>query len=135
MLLLLEARPIFNDDLYNDVIDAVFERYAGDVRRETHKQFAFLINDLIRYFRSICVNYQSMFWRENEKWPLRNLKLRHSRVVMYAGLLFLLGQASCYSGDERVTLVRSHLLLTPLERIALVYKEAKDDRFFKVAGL
>jgi predicted nucleotidyltransferase len=33
MLLLLEARPIFNDDFYNDVIDAVFERYAGDVRR------------------------------------------------------------------------------------------------------
>jgi hypothetical protein len=135
MLLLLESRPVFNDDLYNDVMDKVFERYAGDVRRENHKQFAFLINDLIRYFRSICVNYQSTFWRENEKWPLRNLKLRHSRVVMYAGLLFLLGHASCYSGDDRLTFVRNHLTLTPLERIALVYKECKDDGFFRVAGL
>lgn len=135
MLLLLEARPVFNDAFYNRVINAVFERYAGDVRRENHKQFAFLINDLIRYFRSICVNYQSTFWRENERWPLRNLKLRHSRVVMYAGLLFLLGQASCYSGNERVTFVRNHLLLTPLDRIALVYHESKDDGFFRVAGL
>jgi predicted nucleotidyltransferase len=117
MLLLLESQPILNDNLYSVVIEKVFERYTGHVKRENHKQFAFLVNDLIRYFRSICVNYQSTFWRENEKWPLRNLKLRHSRVIMYAGLLFLLGHASRVSGGQRVDFVQASLNLTPLDRI------------------
>jgi hypothetical protein len=135
ILLLLESQAIFNDDLYTQVIEQVFERYAGDVRRENHKQFAFLTNDLIRYFRSICVNYQSTFWRENEKWPLRNLKLRHSRVIMYVGLLFLLGHASRIMGASRVDFVQQNLSLTPLDRIALVYKESDDDGFFRIARL
>jgi predicted nucleotidyltransferase len=135
MLLLLESQPILNDELYLEVVGKVFERYAGDVRKENHKQFAFLMNDLIRYFRSICVNYQSTFWRENEKWPLRNLKLRHSRVIMYVGLLFLLGHASRVSGSDRVDFVKKNLNLTPLDRIALVYKESNDDGYFRIAGL
>jgi hypothetical protein len=135
MLLLLESRPIFRAGVFEALVNIVFDKYAKDVMADTDKEFAFLVNDLIRYFRFICVNYQMNFWRQNEKWALRNLKLRHSRIVMYSGLLFLLGEASKYRGSAKVEIVRSHLSCTPLERLAWVYAENDDGGFFRVLGL
>lgn len=68
MLLLLETRSVYRDDQFEDVIDTIFGTYVDDyVRRTPSKEYTFLMNDLMRYFRFICVNYQSNFWRENEK--------------------------------------------------------------------
>jgi hypothetical protein len=135
MLLLLESRPIYHADLFDVLVNKIFEKYANYVTGDTDKEFAFLTNDLIRYFRFICVNYQSNFWRQNEKWALRNLKLRHSRIVMYSGLLFLMGEASKYNDSTKVEIVRRHLSYTPLERLAWVYDENHDGGFFRVLGL
>jgi hypothetical protein len=135
MLMLLESRPLFNDDAYRECIDAIFERYAFYVLSDRAKEHLFLLNDLIRYFRFICVNYQSNFEREYEKWPLRNLKLRHSRIVMYMGLLALIGESSKYVDEGKIEYVRDKLPLTPLERIAAVYGDNNDTSFFRVAGL
>lgn len=135
ILLLVESRPLFKDENFLVAVDAVFELYAAQVRREPNKHFVFLLNDLIRYFRSICVNYESTFWRENEKWPLRNLKLRHSRVLMYAGLLVLIGGASGQEPSQRINYLRERLHLTPLERLAAVYAECRDDNFQRLASL
>lgn len=135
MLLLLESRPVYNDSRYDALIKDLFSKYAEYVEGAPDKEYVFLMNDLIRYFRYICVNYQATFWRENEKWVIRNLKLRHSRVIMYAGLLFLIGEASKYQGEAKISFVREHLALTPLERLGLVYKGNHDYGFFRVIGL
>lgn len=135
MLLLLESRPIFGDVKFLELIRRIFDRYTSEVNHDSSKDHAFLLNDLIRYFRYICVNYQSSFWRENEKWPLRNIKLRHSRILMYTGLLFLIGEASKYDDAKKVGVVWDNLGLTPLERIAWVYHQNGDRNFFRIAGL
>ena len=135
MLLLLESRPVYNEKEFDALVDSLFSKYAEYLRRDTDKEYAFLMNDLIRYFRYICVNYQATFWRENEKWVIRNLKLRHSRVIMYAGLLFLIGEASKHSGERKIDFVKEGLALTPLERIALVYDQNQDHAFFRLIGL
>ena len=135
LLLLLESRPVYGDDLYLDLLDKVFSRYSAYHEGEPAKEFAFLLNDLIRYFRYICVNYESNVWREHEKWALRNIKLRHSRVLMYAGLLFVLGEASKYSDERKRKTVWEALPFTPLERLARVYTENGDKSFFRVVGL
>lgn len=135
MLLLLESRPIYRAECFDELLDQLFGRYSEYITADQDKEFAFLANDLMRYFRYICVNYQATFWRQNEKWALRNLKLRHSRIVMYAGLLFLLGEASKHSGQNKVDAVRNHLQQTPLERLAWVYEQNHDNGFFRVLGL
>jgi len=135
MLLLLESRPVYDDAKYEGLITELFSRYAEYLKDAPDKEYVFLMNDLIRYFRYICVNYQANFWRENENWVIRNLKLRHSRVIMYAGLLFLLGEASKYQGQDKISFVRDHLALTPLERLGLVYENNHDRGFFRVIGL
>lgn len=135
MLLLLESRPVYAEKPYEKVLATIFDRYCEYVANEPAKEFVFLLNDLIRYFRYICVNYQSSFWRQNEQWPLRNLKLRHSRIIMYAGLLMLVGEASKYDNKNKIEVISNALNWTPLERIGWVYNQNKDQSFFRVVGL
>lgn len=134
LLLLLETQPLYKPEGNETLVDAVLASYAvGYVATDPRKEWGFLINDLIRYFRSICVNYQWDFENEHGKWPLRNIKLRHSRLIMYGGLLLLLGECS-REREKKVEWLRDRLSLTPLERIALVYAENDDRSFFRVAG-
>ena len=135
MLLLLESRPIYRPSGFQHFLDELFSRYSEYVTTDPDKEFAFLANDLMRYFRFICVNYQASFWRQNEKWALRNLKLRHSRIVMYSGLLFLIGEASKHNGARKLATVLDHLHYTPLERLAWVYEQNGDGGFFRILGL
>jgi hypothetical protein len=135
MLLLLESRPIYRVDSFEDLLSELFNKYSELVSVDPDKEFALLANDLSRYFRYICVNYQANFWRQNEKWALRNLKLRHSRIVMYAGLLFLIGEASKHAGKDKIEIVWKYLTHTPLERLAWVYDQNHDGGFFRVLGL
>lgn len=134
LLLLLETQPVFHHEGYQKVIRAVLNRYADPyVAQDPRKEWVLLINDLIRYFRSICVNYQWDFDNEHGKWPIRNVKLRHSRVVMYMGLLMLLGECS-HERRNKVDWLEKRLLFTPLERIAAAYCAARDTSFFRIAG-
>jgi hypothetical protein len=134
LLLLLETQPVYQPDGYEKVLAAVVKSYAdGYVATDPRKEWGFLINDLIRYFRSLCVNYQWDFENEHGKWPLRNIKLRHSRLIMYGGLLMLLGECSRERVDK-VGWLKQRLTLTPLERIAWVYSANQDTNFFRLAG-
>jgi hypothetical protein len=136
LLLLLESKWLWNEEGYHRTIEAIFDRYAKHVREEPRKEFVLLLNDLIRYFRYICVNYESTFDLQRDKWAIRNVKLRHSRLLMYFGLLVLLGEASSMGPEaEKHAWVRDQLALTPLERVQLAYNRANDSKFSLVAGL
>jgi hypothetical protein len=133
LLLLLETQPVY-DDQYDALVAGVVQSYAeGYVDKDPRKEWVFLLNDLMRYFRSLCVNYQWDFRIEPTKWPLRNTKLRHSRLAMYGGLLMLLGQCSLEKSDK-ITWLRSRLKMTPLERIAWTYATNEDGRIGELLG-
>jgi len=134
LLLLLESQPVYKDDNYTHLINAIVDRYAAKyVKIDSKKEWTLLLNDLIRYFRSLAVNYQWDFDNELEKWPLRNIKLRHSRLVMYGGLLMLLGEASKERSDK-VSWLQERLKMTPLERLAWIYEQNQDWNFHRIAG-
>lgn len=134
LLLLLETQPVYNDAEYEATVGAVVDMYAKDyVDKDPRKEWGFLLNDLIRYFRSICVNYQWDFRNDGRKWRIRNVKLRHSRLVMYGGLLALLGECS-RDREDKVKWLKNRLSMTPLERLAWAYGESGDTNFFRVAG-
>jgi hypothetical protein len=89
LLLLLESKPLFGDDVYQEAIDQVIAAYWGDFT--DHKNAfvpAFLANDILRIWRTFCVNYEARTAREPEKKKakrkLKNYKLKHmsSRTKM-----------------------------------------------------
>jgi hypothetical protein len=104
MLLLLESSPIYNEVLYSQIIHEIIDRYYKDFN-DHHKDFlpVFLVNDIIRFWKTMCLNYEHKRNREfigldeqqkkdkKNKNRLKNLKLKFSRKsTCYSFLLSLM---------------------------------------------
>ncbi|MFC7332416.1 hypothetical protein [Rhodocista pekingensis] len=96
LLLFLESRPLLGNSVYSDVISDVTAAYWRDY--EDHKENfapAFLANDILRLWRTFCVNYEARRKTIPEKnkisGKVKNYKLKHSRMLTcYSALLYLL---------------------------------------------
>lgn len=96
LLLVLESRPLIGPDVYREAIEETIAAYWRDFAgHETNFAPAFLANDILRLWRTFCVNYEARTLREPElqkaKRKLKNYKLKHSRLLTcYSALLYLL---------------------------------------------
>lgn len=97
LLLFLESRPLLGDGVYNEIIEEVIASYWRDFEGHS-EQFmpAYLANDILRLWRTFCVNYEARTQREPEikkiEGKIKNYKLKHSRMLTcYSALLYLLG--------------------------------------------
>lgn len=122
LLLLLESCPLLEPGVYRDVTEEVMAAYWRDY--EDHKKDfvpAFLGNDILRLWRTFCVNYEARTERvpekEKAKGKLKNYKLKHSRLLTcYSALLYLLaiyGSQKTVSPSDAVAMIK----LTPTERL------------------
>ena len=122
LLLLLESRPLLEATVYDEVTREVVAAYWRDY--EDHKTDfmpAFLGNDILRLWRTFCVNYEAGTEREPEekkaKGKIKNYKLKHSRLLTcYSAVLYLLAiyeqQKSVHPQD-----VLNMIGLTPTGRL------------------
>lgn len=87
MLIILESIPFGNTKIYDSLLDSILLRYISD-SITNHQLGLFLLNDIIRYYRTICVDFEFKTHEEGKDWGLRNIKLVYSRKIIYfAGLL------------------------------------------------
>jgi predicted nucleotidyltransferase len=122
LLLLLESKPVLGQRVYEQTIDSVIAKYWRDYAdHEDDFIPAFLGNDILRLWRTFCVNYEASTSSEPEekraKRKLKNYKLRHSRLLTcYSALLYLLAtyvsQHTVHSADA-IGMTR----LSPTERL------------------
>ena len=145
ILLLSESRALTNDALREGVISGILSRYivhdrpvggrAGRPSTIPH----FLLNDVVRYWRTMAADFASKMWeRGREGWAIRNVKLRFSRKLIYVwGLLacfswdmFPPRDGSEVEGDAMAERLAGHVLeqtrLTPLDLLSRMLVERTD---------
>ena len=105
MLLVLESVPVAGDDAWRRCWERVIDGYLIDTTRDRHPP-RFFLNDLIRYWRTIGVDFVGKERGEPEKWGLRTAKLRTARKLLFAsGLLPLLLCGELDRGEIRPFLI------------------------------
>lgn len=105
LLLLLESQPVIEATVYERIVNDVVAAYWRDY--EDHKnEFipAFLTNDILRLWRTLCVNYEARTFTDppekKARRKVKNYKLKHSRLLTcYSALIHLL---STYSRQNTV---------------------------------
>lgn len=126
MLLLLESKPLVGGRAYDDLLRAIVQRYwqNADEHERDYQPFV-LVNDIVRYWRILLLNYVAKnFEREKElgidelkaERRLRSYKLRFSRCATcfsaLAALLDVTAKGSVAKDDVFEIVKRS-----PIERM------------------
>ena len=121
LLLLLESRPLYGDEVYERVLRQLIDSYCRDYH-DHDKAFhpVFLINDILRFWRTLCLNYERRRNRPTDDEHIRNrnhlvnLKLKFSRLLTCHSAIALLSNpdARC-DPDELFDIAQ----LSPLERL------------------
>lgn len=123
MLFLIESRPAWNESFYEESMDLVLDRYLDDSVKD-HRPPRFLLNDLIRYWRTMCVDFAGKEKQGPEKWGIRNAKLRTSRKLLFAGGLLPVLTCQKLPKAAMKEFLRGEFSNPPCERIAAAFLEA-----------
>jgi predicted nucleotidyltransferase len=124
ILLLLESAALGNSQVPSRVVRCILNRYVEDLRLWSgsgqHWVPRFLLNDIVRYWRTVAVDFAyKMRTREEKGWALRTVKLRMSRKLLFAsGLLLCFNCALLIPAKEQDRIFGSGDVSALVDRLA-----------------
>lgn len=124
LLVITESVALNKHNRRDGLTNAILKRYLADYEGKASPRVPrFLLNDMLRYWRTIAVDYQAKRWEEMEakKWGLRYLKLRSSRKWAFAGGLIALYTPVIRQENTTALTLGAQLEMPPLASIAQLH--------------
>jgi len=136
ILLLLESRAIGREEALERVVKLVLSRSVEDDRGLLYGSKGdlvprFLLNDIVRYWRTVTVDFVYKQRDRDGGWALRNAKLKMSRKLIFASGMLTCFALELFGGGEAfrdaagkpdafriVRFLRERIRVQPLEQLA-----------------
>ena len=116
MLLLLEGEWLYNESGFNDARTRLLTQYvAPNIRAD--QICMFLLNDIIRYWRTICVDFEYKIQSDNKPREIRLIKLRFSRMLLFFAGVMAVGATHGLERDAKIAKLSELLALPAYERL------------------
>jgi predicted nucleotidyltransferase len=128
MLILLECDYLLGPDSLITCRSQMIERYVNDHIKDKNI-IRFFLNDLIRYHKTIGVDFEFKTSEDGKSWGTRNIKLQFSRKLLYFSGVLIAAESANKSPEEKRELAEQMFLMTPRQRIKHVCGESADPVF------
>jgi predicted nucleotidyltransferase len=133
MLYLLEGEYLTQAAEFKKIRSKILEKYISNTPGD-HQIAFYLLNDIIRYWRTLAVDYADKTHGaiKPKPWAVRNIKLIFSRKLIYASGLFSVALTADRSQSDKIEILEYLFSMTPIDRIKYVCGASLSDRLFEM---
>ena len=116
ILFLIEGTPLYNEEVFNNYRMDIIKKYINE-KITDHQLSMFLLNDIIRYYRTVCVDFEYKTTEICKPWGTRNIKLIYSRKLLYFSSVLVCAETAQRAYEDKIEITTNLLCKTPIERI------------------